>query len=58
MLLREPLDFLICKLVLDFQSMNLYLSLQVPLELIVLLIALIQLSNDGYLDSVEGGRIF
>lgn len=38
--------------------MNLYLSLQVSLELTVLLIALIQLSNDGYLDSVEGGRIF
>ena len=40
------------------ESMNLYLSLQVSLELIVLLIALIQLSNDGYLDSMEGGRIF
>lgn len=38
--------------------MNLYLSLKVSLELIVLLIALIQFSNDGYLDSMEGGRIF
>lgn len=38
--------------------MNLHLSLQVSLELIVLLIVLIQLSKDGDLDSMEGGRIF